>query len=167
MHHINILKDTIQFVFTTALFTNAILFIPQTIKIFKEKDGREISLVTFGGFLLIQFTILLHGIIEHDFLLILGYAFSMLACGSVVIGALLFRKHNTTFELLHTDVGEMIKQFSGEIYCKDSTLKLVFSNHELADCVNIDVNNDATTDRQVLVDGITTVYNVPRCQYQI
>lgn len=88
-----IIRDAVQFVFTTALFTNAILFIPQTVKIFKEKDGREISLLTFGGFLLIQCTILLHGIIQHDILLVIGYSCSIMACGSVVLGALFFRKN--------------------------------------------------------------------------
>jgi MtN3 and saliva related transmembrane protein len=88
----SILKDTIEFIFSIALFINALLFIPQAFRIIKERSAAGVSLVTFGGFLLIQLTVVLHAIIEADELLLFGYLFSMLTCGAVVILTLIYRK---------------------------------------------------------------------------
>ena len=79
--------------FGLALFINAVLFIPQAIKIFKTKNGRSISLITFAGFILIQFTSVLYGLIKHDWILTIGYLISMGTCSSVVICALIYRNH--------------------------------------------------------------------------
>ena len=78
------IKNVIEFIFGSALFINALIFIPQAIRIFKGKTAKGVSLLTFNGFLLIQLTIVLHGIINQDYLLVSGYLLSMLTCGLVV-----------------------------------------------------------------------------------
>jgi MtN3 and saliva related transmembrane protein len=78
-------KNIIEFVFSTALFLNALLFIPQSIRILKEKSAKAISPITFVGFLLIQVAIIFHGVITSDYVLVVGYLFSFITCGSVVI----------------------------------------------------------------------------------
>ena len=45
---------TIESLFGMGLFVNAALFIPQAIKLFREKDSKELSLITFLGFNAIQ-----------------------------------------------------------------------------------------------------------------
>lgn len=82
----------IEMLFGLALFVNAMLFIPQAIKVFKTKNGKSISLITFAGFILIQFTSVLYGLIKHDWILTIGYLISMGTCTSVVICALIYRK---------------------------------------------------------------------------
>jgi signal transduction histidine kinase/CheY-like chemotaxis protein len=82
----------IELVFSLALFINALLFIPQIIKIIKNKSAPDVSLLTFAGFFLIQLAIVFHGLIQHDYLLVWGYAFSMVTCGLVVILILLYGK---------------------------------------------------------------------------
>ncbi len=67
------INTIVEFIFGAALFINALLFIPQSIRIFREKTAQSVSLTTFVGLLLIQFAIVLHGIIVHDSLLIWGY----------------------------------------------------------------------------------------------
>lgn len=86
------INQVVEFIFGSALFINSLLFIPQAIKIYKEKNAKDVSLLTFLGFLLIQLAIVLHGIINQDYLLVIGYLLSMLTCGAVV--ALVFIYNN-------------------------------------------------------------------------
>lgn len=75
----------IEAVFGSALFINAMLFIPQILKILQKKSAQDVSLTTFSGFLLIQFSTLLHGVIWSDWLLVGGMTLSMIACGTIVV----------------------------------------------------------------------------------
>jgi len=122
----DILKDSIEFIFSFALFANALLFIPQAIKISKEKAAEEISLLTFLGFLLIQFAIVLHGIINHDYLLMIGYLLSMLSCGAVVALTMFYNKHQSPTKEL--DLEKILKELPGHVYCKDKEGVYLISN---------------------------------------
>ena len=89
-----IIHRFIEFVFAMALFVNAILFIPQAIKIYRSKSAQSISLLTFGGFLGFQFATVLHAWIVKDYILLGGFLLSMLTCGSVVLLTIYYRKWN-------------------------------------------------------------------------
>lgn len=75
----------IEFIFSVAMFINAALFIPQIIRLYKKKNADDVSFVTFLGFWMIQLTVVLHGMINHDVLLMIGSLLSMVTCGSVVV----------------------------------------------------------------------------------
>ena len=110
-------KDAIELVFSAALFINALLFIPQILRLLREKSAKGVSLLTFLGLLLIQFTIVLHGIITHDHLLVVGYMASMLTCGSVVVLVFLYNKHKSAdHDLSGYDI---LNQLPCHIYWKD------------------------------------------------
>lgn len=79
------LRLIIDFIFGFGLFINAMLFIPQAIKLYKSKDSKELSKITFAGFCLIQIAAILYGAIHHDKLLLFGYALSLITCGTVTI----------------------------------------------------------------------------------
>jgi MtN3 and saliva related transmembrane protein len=83
--------NIIELIFSSALFINGALFIPQALRLIKQKNSEEMSLITFFGFNLIQIAIILHGIIMQDYLLIIGYAFSLLSCGTVTALIILYR----------------------------------------------------------------------------
>ena len=68
-----------------ALFVNAFLFLPQAWKIYKNKSAKDASLITFGGFNLIQLLGFINGLHHLDYALIFGQAISMIACGAVTI----------------------------------------------------------------------------------
>ncbi|MBU0744301.1 MAG: PAS domain-containing protein [Gammaproteobacteria bacterium] len=111
------INTIIEFVFGAALFINAILFIPQAYRIFKEKTSQGVSLLTFAGFLLIQFTIVMHGIINQDSLLVVGYLLSMLTCGLVVFLTIMYRKNiRCCSDIILEDI---LEQLPGHIYWKD------------------------------------------------
>ena len=74
----------IEFGFSIAIFANALLFVPQAVKLLKLKESRDLSLVTFFGFLIIQLFTGLHGIVRHDEILAYGMLISMLTCGWVI-----------------------------------------------------------------------------------
>lgn len=65
------------------LFVNALLFVPQIIKLLKVKNPEGLSLLTFGGFNLIQLPILIHGYLTKDYILFWGYLLSLITCGAV------------------------------------------------------------------------------------
>ncbi len=69
--------------FSISLFINAILFIPQIRIIFQTKSAKDVSLVTFVGFNIIQLFTVLHGLIVHDYILVFGYVLSIITCGAV------------------------------------------------------------------------------------
>jgi len=81
----------IHTLFSLALFINAVLFIPQAIRIFKAKSSESVSLVTFLGFVMIQFTCVLYGLLKDDWILTIGFLTAMATCSSVVIMAFIYR----------------------------------------------------------------------------
>ncbi len=81
----------IETVFSLGLFLNAVLFIPQIIRLYQKKDSKEISLLTFAGFNVIQFFTILHGYINHDYLLMVGYIISFITCGIVTAMIIYYR----------------------------------------------------------------------------
>ena len=113
-----IIKNIIEFVFSIALFINALLFIPQILKIVREKSAKSVSLLTFLGFLLIQLAVVLHGIISRDYLLVAGYLFSMVTCGSVVALILFYRKNKNSVDANEVSLEEILEQLPGHIYWK-------------------------------------------------
>jgi uncharacterized protein with PQ loop repeat len=85
------MEKVIELIFSLGLFVNAALFIPQGIRILIKKDATEVSFITFFGFLLIQFSAVLHGYIKKDHLLAFGTGVSMLTCGWVVFLVIYYR----------------------------------------------------------------------------
>jgi MtN3 and saliva related transmembrane protein len=86
------LINSAEFLFATGLIVNAFLFIPQAWSIYRKKRSDEVSLITFGGFWLIQLFIVIHALIKHDWLLFIGYMLALITCGSVIILALMYKK---------------------------------------------------------------------------
>ena len=75
----------VEFGFSISLLVNAILFIPQAVIIYRTKSVKDVSLITFVGFNIIQLFTVFHGFLTRDYILVLGYLFSILTCGSVSV----------------------------------------------------------------------------------
>lgn len=132
----NFISEFIEVIFSMALFVNAILFIPQSIEIYRKKSSNGVSLLTFLGFLLIQLFIVLHAIIKHDYILLIGYLLSMITCGSVV--ALILRFKN---KALPSDI-DIINQLPGHVYWKDTQGRMLGCNQSNMNDFGIDDIND-------------------------
>ena len=85
------IREVIEAGFTLSLFANAILFLPQIIRILREKTSKGVSLITFSGFWLIQLLTVMHGFLRKDYLLAYGTIFSMVMSGIVVALILSYR----------------------------------------------------------------------------
>lgn len=85
------MKEIVAVVFGLGLLCNALLFVPQVIAVWRKKTDEGISLVTFGGFSILQVIGTVHGIYQHDPSLIIGMAASLLTCGSVTALTILYR----------------------------------------------------------------------------
>lgn len=89
-----LIHDVIEIGFSIGLFVNAILFLPQIIRLMRVKDARSLSLLTFGGFSFIQLFVVLHGFIMQDYLLTIGYLTSLVMCGTLT-GLIIFYRIKT------------------------------------------------------------------------
>jgi MtN3 and saliva related transmembrane protein len=77
------MKEIVAVIFGFGLLCNALLFVPQVLAVARKKTDEGISLVTFGGFSVLQVIGVVHGIYQKDLSLIVGMAASFLSCGSV------------------------------------------------------------------------------------
>lgn len=89
------MKDLVAVVFGFGMMLNALLFVPQALTLWRTKDAAAVSLLTFGGFNLLQAVGVLHGILQHDWSLAAGMGVSLLTCGSVTLLALAFRRQSS------------------------------------------------------------------------
>jgi len=85
------MKEFIAVVFGLGLLCNALLFVPQAIAVWRKKSDEGISLVTFGGFSILQAIGIVHGVYQRDFSLIVGMAASLLSCGTVTLLTVFYR----------------------------------------------------------------------------
>lgn len=79
------MKDIVTMVFGFGMILNAALFIPQALHLWRAKTARGISVPSFLGFNLLQFTGALHGWFQHDRALMFGMLASLITCGSVTV----------------------------------------------------------------------------------
>jgi MtN3 and saliva related transmembrane protein len=85
------MKQFIAILFGLGLLGNAALFVPQILAVYRKKSDQGISLITFGGFNILQAIGVVHGIYQQDLSLILGMIASLITCGSVTSLTLYYR----------------------------------------------------------------------------
>ncbi len=85
------MKEIVAVAFGLGLLGNALLFVPQAIAVWRKKTDEGISLVTFGGFCLLQILGVVHGVYQHDNSLIVGLGASFLTCGTVTFLTVAYR----------------------------------------------------------------------------
>ena len=77
------MREIVTVLFGLGLMGNALLFVPQALAVWRKKSDEGISLMTFGGFCVLQaISVMRTGSIEHDWAMVLGMAASLLTCGS-------------------------------------------------------------------------------------
>ncbi|HEX9198266.1 MAG TPA: PQ-loop domain-containing transporter [Acidobacteriaceae bacterium] len=85
------MKQIVAVVFGLGLLCNALLFVPQVLAVWRKKSDEGISLITFGGFNVLQAIGIVHGFYQDDPSLILGMAASLISCGTVTFLTLVYR----------------------------------------------------------------------------
>ncbi|BAY30564.1 hypothetical protein NIES2107_24090 [Nostoc carneum NIES-2107] len=85
------MRELVTLFFGLGFIFNASLFIPQALRILKKKSARDISLITFAGFNLIQFNGILYGYYQKDLILMYGNLISFITCGSVTVLATYYK----------------------------------------------------------------------------
>ncbi len=85
------MKQIVAVIFGLGLLCNALLFVPQALAVWRKKSDEGVSLITFGGFSVLQAIGIVHGIYQQDLSLILGMAASLLSCGMVTLLTAVYR----------------------------------------------------------------------------
>jgi len=85
------MKQIVAVIFALGLGCNALLFVPQAVAVWRKKSDEGISLITFGGFSVLQVIGIVHGVYQRDLSLILGLGASLLTCGSVTCLTIYYR----------------------------------------------------------------------------
>lgn len=89
------MKELVAVIFGLGLGCNALLFVPQLMTVWRAKSDAGISLLTFGGFTVLQAVGIVHGLYQRDISLTLGMAASLLTCGSLTGLTALYRVRRT------------------------------------------------------------------------
>jgi MtN3 and saliva related transmembrane protein len=84
-------KEVIAWLFGLGLLGNALLFVPQLVAVARKRSAEGVSLVTFGGFSVLQVVGILHGVLQKDGSLIFGMSASLVTCGSLTLLAAYYR----------------------------------------------------------------------------
>lgn len=83
LFQIEVFSVFIESIFGLCLLFNAVVFIPQAVKVYRTKNVGGLSLITFIGFNIVQFFTILHGVINHDLILVYGNVLALITCGVV------------------------------------------------------------------------------------
>ena len=86
------IRALVEILFSCALFVNAVLYIPQAVKLYKTKRSQGLSLFMFAGFSVIQLLTILHAYFERDWILLVGYILAFITCGAITLQLVLYRK---------------------------------------------------------------------------
>lgn len=84
--------DVVECAFPLCLTFNALIFVPQSIKIFRTKNVQGLSAVTFVGFNIVQLVSALHGYFRNDSVLMWGNVAAFFLCGIVTVFIFKYRK---------------------------------------------------------------------------
>lgn len=113
-------KLAIDFIVNLTPFVSFLFFIPQAMKIFRTKAGENVNVPIFLGFLLIQCSLILQGIINQNYLLTLGYILYITVCGALIILSLIYKKYQLSYiSEENVSFKEILQQLPGHIYWKD------------------------------------------------
>lgn len=86
------IKNFIEIMFSMGLFVNAMLFVPQIVKLIRTKSAEGLSLLTFAGFSIIQIFTILHAYIAKDYILFFGFVLSFMLCGTVTVLIVVYKR---------------------------------------------------------------------------
>jgi|GEM_PF-1570270 len=90
--HGHILKIIMEGQFGIGLIVNAMLYVPQIMRLYKEKGSRELSYLMFGGFWFLTLSQTIYGFFKHDWIMAWGNMLTMITCGTVVCLIYIYRK---------------------------------------------------------------------------
>ena len=85
------MKEFVGLLFGLGLGGNALLFVPQIVSVWRKKSDVGVSLLTFGGFSILQIIGIIHGLYQRDLSLTLGMAASLLTCGTLTLLTVVYR----------------------------------------------------------------------------
>jgi MtN3 and saliva related transmembrane protein len=80
----------VELMFGVGMFVNAVLFIPQAVKVYRTKKVGNLSLLMFAGFNVVQIFAILHGYIHSDYILMFGFLLSFMFSGAVTFMIMLY-----------------------------------------------------------------------------
>jgi MtN3 and saliva related transmembrane protein len=83
-------KELVAALFGFGMAINACLFVPQAWRLWKTRDARGLSVLSFAGFNTLQFIGALHGYFQRDYALMWGMIATLVTCGSITLLALRF-----------------------------------------------------------------------------
>lgn len=86
------MEEIVGLIFGMGLLVNASLFVIQAVKIIRLRSADGVSTFTFAGFSVLQITGALHGYLQGDLYLLFGMVASFLACGTVTVLSIIYRR---------------------------------------------------------------------------
>ena len=135
----NFSNNFVEFSFILIFFINALVFIPQALQILKQRSATTISIATFSGLLLIQFSLTLYGAFIGNLILALGCILSVLAVGAILGLAIYYKRPQ--YAAASVLASEILDQLPCHIYWKDKNGVLLGSNKRNFEDFNLVTQN--------------------------
>jgi MtN3 and saliva related transmembrane protein len=90
--HAPFFKIVMEGQYGIGLLVNAMLYVPQILRLVKERASNELSYVMFCGFLCLTLSQVLYGFFRHDWIMAWGNMSTFITCGTVVCLIFIYRK---------------------------------------------------------------------------
>jgi MtN3 and saliva related transmembrane protein len=81
----------VELMFGLGMFINAMLFVPQAIKVYRTQNAKSLSKIMFLGFNAIQIFTILHGYINGDYALMFGSILTFFTSGIITFLIFLYK----------------------------------------------------------------------------
>jgi two-component system aerobic respiration control sensor histidine kinase ArcB len=111
------IMDVLEILFNFGLCLNAVLFIPQVYKVYKNKSAHSISLTSYFSLLFVQFVFMLHSIAVNNFIAAVSMGFGSFFCLSVIILTIQKIKNISSVASLSSE--EIMDQLPCNVYWRD------------------------------------------------
>ena len=92
MLHMTLIKDLVEGQYGMGLLINALLYIPQAVRIFQQKASDELSLIMFVGFWLLTLSQVIYGFYIGNHLIAWGTSATLITSGLVLCLIIAYRR---------------------------------------------------------------------------
>lgn len=95
-------KEIVETLFDSALILNVLIYLPQIWRLIKVKHAKEISLLTFATFNVVQLIQALYAYLVNDIPYFIGMVALLITCGIVTILIIYYRIKSGTKTIKRT-----------------------------------------------------------------
>jgi signal transduction histidine kinase/uncharacterized protein with PQ loop repeat len=131
----DIIKVYLDYIYGLIFILNAIIFIPQAVKIIQNKSAKDVSLITYAGLFAIQVFFIFHTLQTRNHILLIGFILSLITTAAVLILTVYYHYYDQKHP--ENDFQNLINQIPCNIYWKNREGIYLGSNRRNYQAINL------------------------------